>query len=156
MRIIFIDDTKLLIHNRCTSQAQESWAASVLILGIIGIYFWVSKVAENIPALWLGIFIHFLAFMFTCWYFSPVITTFDKLKNTVIIEKQSLWINPLTEYALSELKTIKYIKTLGVICLVSRPGKHLYLSNAWGNYKSCQEVFEITKSNFLLDINDRK
>lgn len=151
MRIVFIDDTKLLINNHCTSQAQEIWAASVLLLGIIGIYVLVSKVAENILLLWIGMLLHLSAFLFTCWYFAPVITTFVQPDNTVIIEKQCLWITLVSKYSLLELQAARYLKTRKVVCLVLSSGKSLYLSNAWNTYRNCQEVLEIIQNKFIVN-----
>ena len=109
-------------------------------------YFFVSKVYGNIPLFGSGIIGHFL---FTCWYFAPVITTFDKIQEKLVIEKYTLWNNQVREYSLAQIKTVSYLKWYGVSYLVLTSNEHLYLSHAWNEKKSCQEVLNIIQTNFL-------
>ncbi len=150
MRVVSIDDTKLVIHNGCTSKAQQRWATLVLVLGMVEIYFLTSKVVGNLLYYWAAILCHFLCILLVCWYFAPVIATFDKTIGTVKIEIFGLFITKVTEYSMSAITAVQInnrvpLKGLSKIYLVLKTGKRSHLSNGWDKTKNCQEVLEIIK-----------
>lgn len=150
MRVVSIDTTQLVIHNNCTSVSQERWAAAVLCLGIICIHFLVSNVIDNIIYLWAAILTHLLSLMLVYWYFSPVKTTFHKIKHRLYIENPSFFGIKVNEYSISEimyvqLDKIDTINKVSKIYLVLKSQERLYLSNSWDDKKHCQEVLEIIK-----------
>jgi hypothetical protein len=153
MRVVLLEANKLVIHNGGNSIAQARWATVVLVLGFIGIYFLVSKVADNIFYLWLGILAHIICFLFVCWYFAPVITTFDKIQSTVIIKRLNLFDTYIAEYPLFtignvQIKKTEIINSVCVIYLLLTSGKRLYLSNSWDEQTNCHKVLYTIK-NFL-------
>lgn len=150
MRVVSIDATKLVIHNGCTSKAQQRWATLVLVLGMVEIYFLTSKVVGNLLYYWAAILCHFLCIVLVCWFFAPAIATFDKTTDTLKIEIFGLFITKVTEDSLSEITDVQInkkvpLKGLSKIYLVLKTGKRSHLSNWWDKTKNCQEVLEIIK-----------
>jgi hypothetical protein len=136
MRVVFHDDAKLVIHNGCTSNSQGRWATLILGLGFLGLFFLLQKVVGNLLYFWSGILFHVILFMLVCWYFAPVVTTFDKIQGTVLVESFHAFSTKLAKYPLGEIKSIqiKTVDTINVgstIYLVLESGKHLYLSHSW-------------------------
>lgn len=153
MRVVSIDANKLVVHNGCTSSAQQRWATSVLVLGMVEIYFLASKFLGNLLYFWAAILCHFLCIVWVCWYFAPAIATFDKLLGTVKIEVFGLFITKATEHPISEIRDVQInhrvpLKGFSKIDLVLKAGKRSHLSNWWDKTKNCREVLEII-NNFL-------
>lgn len=147
MRVVFHDDAKLVIHNGCTSNSQGRWATLILGLGFFGLFFLLQKVVGNLIYFWSGILVNVMCFILVCWYFAPVVTTFDKIKGTVSVEYFNAFCTKLSKYPLGtiqsiQLKNVEPINIVSTICLVLESGKHLYLSNAWQGTNTCQKVLD--------------
>lgn len=143
MRVVWQDATKLVIDNNHTPRFQGRWGTCVLGLGIVGLYFLVSKVAYNIIYLWAGILTHFFCLMLGNWYFTPIVTTFNKINQTVLIERVNLLGSEAKEYPLAEVANfeLRSITTvISTICLALKSGRYLYLSNSWHSRRNCQKV----------------
>lgn len=148
MRVVFHDDAKLVIHNGCTSTSQGRWATLILGLGFLGIFFLLQKVVGNLLYFWSGILFHVICFMLVCWYFAPVITTFDKIQGTVSVESFNAFCTKSSKYPLGEIKSIqiKNVEPANVgstIYLVLKSGKHLYLSHSWQEKNNCQKLLDM-------------
>ncbi len=150
MRVVFHDDAKLVIHNGCTSNSQGRWATLILCLGFLGLFFLLQKVVGNILYFWSGILFHMMCFMLVCWYFAPVVTTFDKIQGTVSVESFNAFCTKSSKYPLGaiksiQLKNVEPTNVVSTIYLVLDSGKHLYLSHAWQGKKNCQKVLDMLK-----------
>jgi hypothetical protein len=154
---VSLDATKLVIHNGCSSNSQVRWATLVLVLGFFCIYFTVSKVVGHLLYFWSIILFHVLVFMLTCWLLAPVVTTFDKIKGTVIIEKFNVFSTSISEYSLLDLETIQIknpaiINSISTIYLDIKSGRYLYLSNFYDTERNCRKILDIIKN--FLDKNE--
>lgn len=150
MRIVSVNDNKLVVQNSNTSIVQARWASFVLALGCLRIYYLAGDIVGNLIYFWAGILFHVLCFLLTCWYFAPVVSTFDKIKNTVTIEKNHLFNTKFVEHNFSEITNIHFkqvspINIFSVIGLGLTCGKQLYLSNSWENHKPSQQVLQAIK-----------
>lgn len=151
MRIVSVNDSKLVVHNNNTSIIQARWASLVLALGCLRIYYLAGEVVGNLIYFWAGILFHVICFLLTCWYFAPVVSTFDKITNTVIVENFYLFNTQVAENNLSEINDVYFNKVspialFSVINLGLTSGKQLYLSNSWENHKTSQQVLQVIKS----------
>lgn len=150
MRVVFHDDAKLVIHNGCTSNSQGRWATLILGLGFLGLFFLLQNVVGNILYFWSGILFHVMCFMLVCWYFAPVVTTFDKIQGTVSVESFNAFCTKSFQYPLGDIKSIQLknvepANVVSTIYLVLESGKQLYLSHAWQGKNNCQKVLDMIK-----------
>jgi hypothetical protein len=154
---VSLDATKLVIQNGCSSNSQVRWATLVLVLGFFCIYFTVSKVVGHLLYFWSIILFQVLIFMLTCWLLAPAVTTFDKIKGTVTLEKFNMFSTSISEYYLLDIETIQIknpalINRVSTIYLGIRSGKYLYLSNFYDNKRNCRKILGIIKN--FLDNNE--